>query len=70
MSARGSGWGFPGASRKAHYFHHDARSLCMKWLYSGPLTSNQSDAKSPDDCADCRKRYETMQRRKLAEKKA
>ena len=59
-----SGWGFPGASRKAHYFHNDVRSLCGKWLYSGQLTTNQSDAKSPDDCAECRRLFDSMQKKK------
>ena len=47
------GWGWPGASRKAHYFI-GAMSLCRKWMYTGPLTANQG-ASSPDDCAACTK---------------
>ena len=48
-----SGWGWPGAARKAHYFADGAAiSLCGKWLYTGPLTRNQ-EGKSPDDCAAC-----------------
>lgn len=51
------GWGWPALSRKAHYFH-DGRSLCMSWLYGGPLTKSQTvaDKRGPDDCASCHKR--------------
>jgi hypothetical protein len=56
------GWGFPGASRKAHYFV-GWESLCGRWLYQGPLTPNQSDAKSPDDCAACRRKLEQAQQK-------
>lgn len=46
------GWGFPGGSRKAHYFV-GTMSLCRKWgFYTGPLTKNQ-DGSSPDDCVVC-----------------
>ena len=51
------GWGWPGASRKAHYFV-DARSLCAKWHFMGDLDDTMADAKGPDDCAECRKRYD------------
>lgn len=46
------GWGWPGASRKAHYFNDSVYSLCGKWMYSGALTENQAGT-SPDDCAAC-----------------
>lgn len=51
------GWGWPGDSRKAHYFH-DGRSLCMRWFYLGELTKTQgsSERRGPDDCAECHKR--------------
>lgn len=45
------GWGWPGASRKAHYFV-GVYSLCGKWMYMGALTANQAGA-SPDDCKAC-----------------
>lgn len=48
------GWGWPGAAKKAHYFNDSARSLCGRWLYTGPLTRNQTGS-SPDDCAACTK---------------
>lgn len=51
------GWGFPGNSRKAHYFVQ-GRSLCMKWLFLGQLekVAPEDVAKRvPDDCAACHK---------------
>lgn len=53
------GWGFPDSSRKAHYFV-DSEALCGRWWYRGALTNNQSEAKSPDDCAAC---YRKLQAR-------
>lgn len=52
------GWGWPMASRKAHYFTSGGRSLCMKWLYTGRLTRNQGTGqhRGPDDCAECHKK--------------
>lgn len=48
------GWGWPGNSRKAHYFKMgEATSVCSRWLYGGSRTAG--DFKSPDDCAPCRK---------------
>lgn len=45
------GWGFPGTSRKAHYFV-DGMSLCRKWgFYQGPL--EQGNDESPDNCSAC-----------------
>lgn len=47
------GWGFPGTSKKAHYFV-DATSLCRKWgFYFGPL--EQGNDNSLDNCAACMK---------------
>lgn len=48
-----SGWGWPLLSKKAHWFENSARSLCGKWLYTGP---REMDAAGPDDCRDCAKR--------------
>lgn len=47
------GWGFPGRSKKAHYFV-DSMSLCRKWgFYYGSLEQGNDD--SPDNCAACRR---------------
>ena len=47
------GWGFPGNSRKAHYFV-DSMSLCRRWgFYLGPLEQGNDD--SPDNCPACMK---------------
>lgn len=51
------GWGSPGAARKAHYFI-SSRSLCMKWFYQGSLID--SDATTPNDCAECKKRLQVL----------
>jgi hypothetical protein len=58
MSELGRGWGWPGLSKKSHYFI-EGRSLCGKWIFMGALTT--VDFKSPDDCADCRRRLTKMQ---------
>ncbi len=48
-----AGWGFPLDSRKAHYFSNgEIRSLCDKWLFTGPR--DPEDVVSKDDCARCR----------------
>jgi hypothetical protein len=55
MSEPTEGWGFPGTSRKAHYFR-DTRSLCRRWgFYRGNLESEKPGKPSPDDCTTCRK---------------
>lgn len=59
MSEDARGWGFPGASRKAHYFV-GATSLCRRWMFTGEL--KDTAAGSPDDCVTC-----TRLVRKLAE---
>lgn len=47
------GWGFPGQSRKAHYFV-DGTALCRKWgFYRGPVDQGNDD--SPDNCSACMK---------------
>lgn len=52
FAALPAGWGFPGASRKAHYFKAgQAFSLCSKWMYTGPRETEV--VASPDDCAIC-----------------
>lgn len=48
------GWGFPGGSRKAHFFR-EAMSVCRRWgFYFGALEPDNGKP-SPDDCAACRK---------------
>jgi len=47
------GWGWPGRSRKAHYFREN-RSLCGQWFYTGPLEEGKD--RSPDNCAACVKK--------------
>lgn len=49
------GWGFPGASKKAHYFV-GGRSLCLKWMFLGRLEPTDGVAASPDDCVSCGKK--------------
>lgn len=54
------GWGFPAASKKAHYFVIKAgnalgESLCGKWGFWGGETEQGND-NSPDNCAECKKR--------------
>lgn len=54
-SVTDKGWGWPQASRKAHYFSADERiSICGKWWYLGPL--EETETGSPDDCALCTKK--------------
>jgi hypothetical protein len=50
------GWGFPLASRKAHYFV-GITSLCGSWLYTGRLEP-ETEKRSPDDCKACRRKLE------------
>lgn len=46
------GWGFPGGALKAHFFR-GAKSLCARWLYTGPLEADNGPSR--DDCAACRR---------------
>lgn len=55
------GWGFPGASRKAHYFRDSATSLCGRWFwppaFTSPAAALEGDTgPSKDDCAPCRRK--------------
>jgi hypothetical protein len=59
------GWGFPGQSRKCHYFEA-SRSLCGKWALFRERLEPDTGTKSPDDCAECRRRLD----KKLAAKQA
>ena len=47
------GWGWPGNSRKAHYFD-GSRSLCGKWLYFGKDLEQGNDG-SADNCTACKR---------------
>jgi len=63
-AANKEGWGFPGSSRKAHYFV-DSTALCRKWgLYGGPLEPD--DKSSPDDCVACRRKLDTRKAREVS----
>lgn len=53
------GWGWPGSSKKAHYFQ-DKRSLCLKWMYSGDL--EQGNDQSSDNCKDCMRRLTALRK--------
>lgn len=49
------GWGFTGASRKAHYFR-GGDSLCGKYGFRSPRAPHEPDTgPSSDDCAPCRR---------------
>jgi hypothetical protein len=48
------GWGFPGLSKKAHYFDNDAICLCRKWMFTGELDDKFHD--HPDNCKECVRR--------------
>lgn len=52
------GWGFPGQSRKCHYFTASTRSLCGKWgFFRGELSPDSGNVEPcPDDCRVCHKR--------------
>lgn len=54
-SRQTSGWGWPGLSRKAHYFHNNDISLCGKWMFTGERVGSMEKA-GPDDCAECKRR--------------
>jgi len=54
------GWGWPGNSKKAHYFVN-GRSLCGSWIYFGELEQGKDD--SSDNCPRCKKRLEAKRRR-------
>ena len=58
----GPGWGFPGSSRKAHYFPADdpTMSLCRKWgFYMGERYDDKHD--HSENCAECvRKRERSL----------
>lgn len=55
------GWGWPGNSKKAHYFREGSiSSICGKWAYTGERESGNDS--SLDNCADCKRRLEKMKK--------
>ncbi len=52
------GWGWPGDSRKAHYFVEDnaTRSLCGKWGFFCGRRDAATHLVTRDKCASCRRR--------------
>ena len=52
------GWGWPGASKKAHYFNQNVMSLCGGWMFTGEL--EDSEHQSPDNCKSCMKKRDKL----------
>jgi len=51
------GWGFPGNSRKAHYFlAGEMISICGRMMFAGERFDDKHE--SPDNCAECKRRRE------------
>lgn len=57
-----AGWGFPGTSKKAHYFQAGSdRSLCMKWgFYRGERENSQHEHSL--NCAECKRRRAKLEK--------
>ena len=55
--AKARGWGWPGNSRKAHYFVN-GRSLCSKWMYFGDLYDENDDYTR--NCAACKRKVKKL----------
>ena len=54
------GWGFPGLSKKAHYFNAgDSISLCGEWMFSGIRFDEMHE--HPDNCKMCMKKREKQE---------
>lgn len=53
------GWGWPGLSRRAHYFY-DGRALCGRWLFFGHADPD-TGKDSADDCLTCRRKLRAQQ---------
>lgn len=50
-----AGWGWPGLSKKAHYFlAGDMTALCGRWAFTGRRENNNHTSK--DNCAECKRR--------------
>ena len=64
---KNEGWGWPGNSKKAHYFEKNHNlSLCGKWLYMGPR--EQGNDGSTDNCTSCRRALQKRQEKAATEK--
>lgn len=59
------GWGWPGNSKKAHYFVAGL-SLCGKWMFWG--SDFRESPPGPDDCRACAKRHGPLSRADEAKK--
>lgn len=52
-----AGWGFPGQSRKCHFFPAERmESLCGKWGFFGGRRFPDNGKPSSDDCVACRRK--------------
>lgn len=59
------GWGWPSASKKAHYFI-GTMSMCGKWAFSGELDPPTKDMLvTGDECAACLKKLKAEHDRLL-----
>lgn len=67
MSAPTKGWGWPAASKKAHYFNNSITALCGSWMYTGPLEDNEHQ--SLDNCKSCMKKREVLEAKSKPKKK-
>jgi hypothetical protein len=58
------GWGWPGRTKKAHYFA-GIKSLCGEWKYGGYLKPGELKADCPveDACKTCLKKLPAYRRR-------
>lgn len=67
--AENYGWGFPSQARKAHYFDADGRSLCGRYglMPKAACESENAHRRSPDDCAECRRRFDSAYGRRAEE---
>lgn len=66
------GWGFPGGSRKAHYFIIEpgriiGDSLCGMWGFYGGQTEQGNDD-SPDNCSACKGKLKRIRDGRLKKK--
>lgn len=67
MTEQRIGWGWPGASRKPHFFFESFQSLCGKWVYLGPV-GTALDPGRESDCAACRKKVAKLALRRTGER--
>ena len=55
------GWGFPGLSKRWHFFANGI-SLCGKWMLGGPMQPDNNSTHR-DDCKECRKKLDARKRK-------